>query len=225
MLANAPSHVTTTVWWPQVLVAACALVFTVASFWWLNVRRGRLVSFEPHSFAAYYSRPVLLVRLPLVLHNTGAAPIVVQDLRLAFPHEPDSVIPLPWRTTRDRIDPRDDDKPRLPAVFAVAGRSAERHFIEFGCPFPGFALEPRDYSARIEVELGHRKGWQPLLNLPIRAGHITTPDRYLAYSNSPNDVTPEDRQKAAAALQSVLDKVQAAQTDTRPSGTAEDDPA
>lgn len=98
--ASATDSSTTSIWWPSVLVAICALVFKVASFWWLNVRRGRLVSFEPHSFAAYYDQPLLLIRLPLVIHNTGPAPVVVQDMRLAFPRESTSVIPLPWRNIR-----------------------------------------------------------------------------------------------------------------------------
>jgi len=34
------------------VISACALLFTVASFWWLNARRGRLESFEPHTYAA-----------------------------------------------------------------------------------------------------------------------------------------------------------------------------
>ncbi|MFI6354226.1 SsgA family sporulation/cell division regulator [Streptomyces sp. NPDC050743] len=33
-------------------------------------------------------RSAVRVRLPLVLHNTGAKPMVVQDLRLTFPDEP-----------------------------------------------------------------------------------------------------------------------------------------
>jgi hypothetical protein len=139
----------------------------VGSFWWLNARRGRLRSFEPHSFAAYYTSALALIRVPVIFYNTGAAPIVVQDLRLVFPAERSSVIPLPWRTTRNQISPKKDDDPTLPAVFAVAGRTAERVFIEFGAPIPGVRLEPRDFAARIEVELGHKARWQPLLSFVI----------------------------------------------------------
>ena len=83
----AGSSTSTSPWWPAVVVAACALLFTVASFWWLNARRGRLRSFEPHSFAAYYTPALALIRVPVIFYNNGAAPIVVQDLRLVFPSE------------------------------------------------------------------------------------------------------------------------------------------
>jgi hypothetical protein len=37
---------------PAWLIAACALVFTVASFWWIQVWRGRTQTYAPHSLAA-----------------------------------------------------------------------------------------------------------------------------------------------------------------------------
>lgn len=194
-------------WWPPVLVAACALVFTVGSFWWINARRGVLQSWEPHSFAAAVLPSVLLIRLPLVLYNTGAKPIVVQDLRLAFPDEPSSVIPLPWRTSRKHLDPNQDDDPHLPAVFAVPGRTAGQYFIEFGCPLPGFPLELKDYRVRIEAELGHKRTWQSLLTVTLRVPHIAHPGNYIAYSNSPRHLTDEDRAKGEAALRSVMAKL------------------
>jgi hypothetical protein len=80
------------------VVAICALIFTVASFWWLNARRGRLKTFEPHTFAAAITPQIVRLRLPLVLYNTGAIPIVVQNLRVSFQSEQNSV-PLPWVTT------------------------------------------------------------------------------------------------------------------------------
>lgn len=89
-------------------------------------------------------------------------------------------------------------------MFAVPGRTAERHFIEFGGPFRGFRLQATDYRARVEARLGHMDGWQPIVEFTLRAGHITTPDRYLTYSNSPHDLTEEGVAKASAALAAVF---------------------
>jgi hypothetical protein len=66
-----------------------------------------------------------------VLHNTGAKPVVVQDMRLSFPQQ-SGVIPIPWRTSRSQLKPDADDGDQLPAVFSVPGRQAQQHFIEFG---------------------------------------------------------------------------------------------
>ncbi|MFJ5530275.1 hypothetical protein [Streptomyces sp. NPDC093261] len=187
------------------VVSVCALVFTVASFWWINARQGHLKSWEPHSFAAIVHPSLACLRLPLVLHNTGAKPIVVQDLVLTFPHEPASHLPLLWKSSPSRLEPGPGEELKLPAGFAVAGREAKQLFIEFEAPFSGFVAEARDYTVRIEARVGHRRGWRPLLTFTLRAANIIDPDRYTVYSNAPLELTKEGRQKAEAALLELLD--------------------
>lgn len=51
------------------LVAVLALLFTVASFWWLYARRGSLEVGQPGAYA--FASKVRL-RLPLAFYNTGA---------------------------------------------------------------------------------------------------------------------------------------------------------
>ncbi|MET7664634.1 hypothetical protein ACWGDS_48540 [Streptomyces sp. NPDC055059] len=188
------------------VVSVCALIFTVASFWWINARRGHLKSWEPRSFAAIAHRSMARLRLPLVLHNTGAKPIVVQDLRLTFPDEPASHLPLLWMSSPSRLRPGPDEEPELPAGFAVGGREAQQLFIEFEAPFSGFVLEHRDYKVQLQIRVGHRKGWRPLLTFTLWAANIIDPDRYNVYSNAPLELTREDRQKADAALLKLLDE-------------------
>ncbi|MFF9640534.1 hypothetical protein [Kitasatospora aureofaciens] len=202
------------------IVAGCALLFTIGSFWWLNARRGRLQSFEPHTFAGCATSSVTLLRIPLVLYNTGAKPIIVQDLQLRFPDEPAFIASLPWRTTRNQLKPAPDDGHAFPAVFAVKGRTAEQLFVEFGAPFPGFLPEARDYRVSIEAKLGHRQGWigfrtdrVELLAFTLRVGHMVSPDAYITYSNSPRDLSAGDVQKANDALEALARKL--AGTDLR----------
>jgi hypothetical protein len=191
--------------WPSgtVPVASLALVFTIGSFWWLNGRRGRLKSFEPHSFALGIMPAdlVMLLRFPLVFYNTGATPIIIQDMRLTFPKEPHATASLPWRNTRSQIMPGSDDRGTLPAVFSIPGRTAQQMFIEFGGPFPGVIPKARDYQAVIEVKLGHRRKWKKLISFTIRAAHITSIDHYIAYSNALHDLTPEIIAEAEASLE------------------------
>jgi hypothetical protein len=137
-VVSIPAHVHVEISGPQwpsasVLIACMALAFAVGSFWWLNARQGRLQSFEPHSFAVGIQQAtlVVLLRFPLVLYNTGAKPIVIQNMRLSFPEEPHSVLPLPWRTTRSHIKPTSDDGHAFPVVFSVPSRTAHQMFIEF----------------------------------------------------------------------------------------------
>ncbi|MEU2338404.1 hypothetical protein ABZ608_33335 [Streptomyces sp. NPDC013172] len=188
------------------VVSVCALLFTVASFWWLNARQGRLQAWEPHSFAAIVHGSTARLRLPLVLHNTGPKPIVVQDIILTFPDEPASHLPLLWVSSPSRLQPGPDEEAKLPAGFVVPGRAAQQLFIEFEAPFSGFLPEARDYKAQIQVRVGHRKGWRPLLTFSLRAANIIDPDRYTVYNNAPLELTKEDQRRADAALLELLEE-------------------
>jgi hypothetical protein len=167
----------------SIFIACLALAFTIGSFWWLHARHGALVSFEPQTFAAAATPQQSRVRLPVVLFNTGAIPIVVQDMQLRFPEGQGTI--LPWALTRSQLKPASDDGYVFPAVFSVPGRSTEQMFIEFGGPFAG-AVPAGDCQAQIDVKLGHRDGWDHLLTFTLRASRITDPHRFITYSNRPD---------------------------------------
>jgi hypothetical protein len=194
--------------WPSVAVASLALLFTVGSFWWLNARQGRLKSYEPQSFAACRTPDKLRLLFPLVFYNSGATPIVVQDMRLSFPEESRWKAPLPWTTTRSQLSPSSDGW-TFPAVFSIAGRAAQQMFIEFGGPFPIVTPLARDYRIRIEVKVVHRKRWIQLVTFTLRAAHVTEPERYIAYSNSAHDLTEETVRESKAALERLISRLQA----------------
>ncbi|MGW4913782.1 hypothetical protein [Streptomyces sp. NPDC004270] len=186
------------------VVSTCALLFTVASFWWLNARQGHLRTWEPHAFAAVVHSSTTRLRLPLILHNTGPKPIVVQDLILTFPDEPASHLPLLWVSSPSRLQPEPDEDAKLPAGFVVPGREAQQRFIEFEAPFSGFMPEARDYKVQLQVRVGHRKGWRRLLTFTLRAANIIDPSRYTVYNNAPVELTKEDQKRADAALLELL---------------------
>ncbi|WP_422734059.1 hypothetical protein ACN26Y_00345 [Micromonospora sp. WMMD558] len=196
---------------PSMLIALSALAFTIASFWWMNVRRGRLSASAPHSFAASVAPDQVLLNLPLVFHNDGAAPIVVQNLRLrlerpaghqtrrigASPEQPspdvfEVVDPLPvtmwWRGTRQEVQPRDGNRP-LPAAFPVAGRIAVLMFIEFGLRrVPDSPLLDGlggPCHATVEVRLAHRHRWSDLITFDLHT-QLVNVDNYIAWPNDPD---------------------------------------
>lgn len=68
-----------------IVVAAAALAFTIASFWWLNVRKGRLRVIAPHQAGIYPGQALFRLRLPLLLQSTGAQTFVVSDMECWFP--------------------------------------------------------------------------------------------------------------------------------------------
>lgn len=92
----------------------------------MNARRGRIYTFTPHSFAAADTKDQTIIRLPLTIHNTGAKPCVIQNLRLQFPTCAD-LPSFPWRGSRQQIMPEEEEKFDFPAVFAIPGRTAVQH--------------------------------------------------------------------------------------------------
>jgi hypothetical protein len=168
-------------------IATLALLFTIVSFWWLQARQGKLRSYPPHSLGYARFPSEVVIRLPLVLYNTGAKPIIIQDIRLSFTEKP-GVTPLPWRTSRSQLHPANGDSPQLPAAFSVPGRTAQQHFIEFGIelnnPLPGIDLKNRQYQVLVEVLLGHKKQWEQLLMFPLGVKDIKKPNANIAYSNT-----------------------------------------
>jgi hypothetical protein len=186
-------------WTPAVAIAVCALLFTVLSFWWLNVRRGKLKSFQPFSFAAVLNTDLIRIRLPIVFHNTGAAPIVIQNLRIAFPDEPNAK-PLPWVAARSHIKPEEKDGHAFPAVFSVPGRTAIQTFQEFGAKSLGFKLRAKSYRIRLEAKLGHKEEWQSIVNFTLEACRIEHPENFITYDNSPSIGPDEKREEIQIGL-------------------------
>ncbi len=191
---------------PAVVVAICAvavsilaLAFSVLAFWWLNARRGKLSAYGPHSFAADLKSGQLLFNLPLIFHNRGPAPIVVQDLLLRVDKSdeqrqselglPDQQPPAPlrmwWRATRPGLQPEPGTRP-MPAAFPVEGRKAVQMFIEFGLRQPAYVPRSGPYRTVVEAKLGHSAEWENLLTFDLPTEQVkegTAP--YITCSNDP----------------------------------------
>jgi len=68
------------------LISIFALFFTIFSFWWMNWRKGKIIVGPTRSFAATSKSEddLLIIQLPLVFYNDGAASQVIQNLRLTL---------------------------------------------------------------------------------------------------------------------------------------------
>ncbi|MEU9826535.1 hypothetical protein [Micromonospora chersina] len=151
---------------PSLAVAVMALLFTVSSFWWIQVRRGRLRCYTSHVYSGSFSPTKLVVVVPLVLHNPAPATLVVTDLRLridaskggpgielaAFPMK------LRWIASHTAVYPKNETR-TFAAPFAVDGRKAVERFIEFQRDDPPSLLEDGPYRATIEALVEPRSRW------------------------------------------------------------------
>ncbi|RAO09572.1 hypothetical protein MED15_05861 [Micromonospora noduli] len=161
---------------PSLATAVLALLFTVASFWWIQVRRGRLRCYTSHVYSGAFSPRKLVFVVPLVLHNPAPAPLVVTDLRLlidASKGGPSSDLAgfpmkLRWIASHTAVYPKDETR-TFAAPFAVDGRKAVECFIEFQRADPPRLLEDGPYKATIEALVEPRswrtrRRWSPLLS-------------------------------------------------------------
>lgn len=134
-----------------VVIAGCALAFTVGSFWWLHARRGRLEVPSPQSYAFAIAAGRIRLRLPLAFYNTGAISLLVKDLRIAFVDDAQQP-PLRWVTTRSMLRPDPNDNFAFATPFAVAGQDTREVICEFGEEPARFLPEPNSrHRLRLEA--------------------------------------------------------------------------
>jgi len=203
--------------WPgfaSLTVAVAALLFTIASFWFMNVRRGKLKVSAPHAYALASNNAVMLLRLPLAIYNTGARAIIVRDLRCWFGSDQTAQWdPLPWRTTRKTLKPESDDVKDFPTPFPVRGREAATLVAEFGHPLPGFSVSNGKYRVRVQVLDDASDSWYDLVGFDLFVNvKADAVGRYIAYRNLPPD--EEERARLAEQAEQRLDALRTA-LDTR----------
>jgi hypothetical protein len=183
---------------PSLAVALLALAFTVGSFWWIQVRRGRLLAFPPRSYAGAYLTNSVRVVFPLVLYNTGPTPIVVTDfrMRLGAPggddqaRQPMLPVDMSWQAIQPRLEPAPPGGERvLPSPFPVAGRQAVERFVEFARAVP-VELPTADgpYEVTVEVLLAHHRTWRTLTRFLLHTELVTSDDArgYIVRTNDPD---------------------------------------
>jgi hypothetical protein len=174
--------------WAPVTVAVCALLFTVGSFWWLYVRRGKLVVTAAQTYAAFLDEGRLILLFPLVFYNTGARDYVVRDLCIRFGDESVGV-PLDWERVRGGTDVSAHPTGELATPFAVPGRSALRVFAEFERRPAARTIDARAHPLVLQGVTDREDRWATLLTFTWdvsdhAAETIQQGQAFLAYRNA-----------------------------------------
>jgi len=174
--------------WPDgldtgVVIGAFALFFTVASFWWLNARRGSLRVARP---GAYVFADRVRLRLPLAFYNTGAVALIVADLRIVV--ETDDVRePLHWIAVLPSMGRSGDERSDFATPFDVPGRGTRQLVAEFGDD-KSWSPEPSSrHMLRLEAKVHPSDDWRDLAAFdwwaPPPTADVT---RMITYRNSPD---------------------------------------
>ncbi len=167
------------------LVAVLALFFTVASFWWINARRGRLQVGRPGAYA--FANRVRL-RLPLAFYNSGARALIVTDLQAVLVDDPEQP-PLRWIATISQLRPESANERDFATPFSVPGRGTQELVIELGHNHGWSPELGSRHRMRLQARL-HDRGddWQTLAEFdwyaPPPGAEL---GRYITYRNAPAD--------------------------------------
>lgn len=154
-----------------IVVSGLALAFTVLSFWYMNWRRGKLRVGNIQHFAAGKSlegnadeKNVVVIKLPLILFNTGARPLVVESFRLV-PKSIASLSVLFFERVDDRLimTSLDDQQIKndyffLP-VLIKANEVVKDNFV-FEARDSSFDFTQSRYMFNLEAQIAGRRGWR-----------------------------------------------------------------
>lgn len=148
---------------PGVVISTLALIFTVGSFWWIQVRRGRIRTYAPQSYAGAFPNDQVRLVIPLTLHNTGPAPITILDFRLRIDKPDEESLYLSWHATQPGLEPAPSNGGRkMPSPLPIEGRRTVDNFIEFARKDVMLEIKEGPYPVTVEVKFGHRKTWRKL---------------------------------------------------------------
>lgn len=141
------------------------------------------MSCEPRSFAAVFDSSRVILVFPLILNATEPKPIMVQNFRLTFPERPDNSPTLSWQSTQSELGRSATFKREMSAPFAVQGRQADRHILEFSGLAHDLESDLKDHTIRIEVKVAHHEKWDTLLEFILHAGHFMSAKQFVVHSN------------------------------------------
>ena len=171
-------------------ISTFALFFTIFSFWWMNWRRGKIIIGPPRSFAATSKGEddLLIVQLPLVFYNDGAASQVIQNLRLTLVQNGNrSAILYFNNTVPDLVNAQTREWARQ---FAVEGRKSYSSVFVFQRKPGNFIFHKGKCQAILKGKLNNDEKWGEMLtfDLQIPAKSINTMNsgQLAVYDNDPD---------------------------------------
>jgi len=148
-----------------ILFSLCALGFTIYSFYWMNWRPGKLGVTPSKTFAAACENGRVIIRLPLVFQNSGARPIIVQNLQLTILNS--HLAPLYFNAIIKKLDAEDDGD--YATQVALNANSTLELICEFKTNDTDFHFNEGKPSLRLKAQIDDNK-WEEIKTFQIYIG-------------------------------------------------------
>ncbi|WP_156945228.1 hypothetical protein [Arthrobacter sp. I3] len=168
----------------SVFIACLALLFTVGSFYWLQARKGRLKLYPVVTFSGYMDAARMVLRLPVIIFNSGARPRVVTALRLAALDDAGARLVLECQSFRKTISPEAGDREDSAHAYAIAGRQVVTKHAQFNVERLPLFDTRAPVIFDVEALLDHSIEWSRLGRVVVHTEIIWTPE-FIGYSNNP----------------------------------------
>lgn len=158
-----------------VTISILALLFTVFSFWWMNWRRGAIhLPRVLRSYSGCATGAKVLLDIPLVMFNSGAVPIVVENLRIRLRGSESNEERLFFNAVMLKL--ASDQGRAFARPFAVSGGGVTEFVAEFQSKGTSFEFREGEYWIAIDARVGHQDGWLELedYRLVVQADDLKT---------------------------------------------------
>ncbi len=141
----------------SLIISLLAIGLAAFSFWWLNWRPAKLYVATPPTYAGHGSEKLLL-EFPFVFYNSGARPVVVDNLRLQLPT--DGGEPLHFTATVEKLGT--DEGRAFATPFFVGSRQAVKLICEFQRNPGKLTFKVREYTVQLDGRLNGGLEWEKL---------------------------------------------------------------
>jgi hypothetical protein len=185
-----------------VFISCLALLFTIGSFYWLQARKGRLKLFPVIAFSGYWNKSRLVLRLPVILFNSGARPRVITALRLVTTDNRGKRIVLECHSFRKTIDPTSEDMEDMAHAYAIPARQVVTKHAHFAVDSLPVFNQAEPASFQVQALVDDSTNWRKMGNVMVHVEIMYT-SSYITYSNNPG-VWPANLQDDAADYRALL---------------------
>ena len=185
-----------------VFISCLALFFTIGSFYWLQARKGRLKLYPVVTFSGYWNKSRLVLRLPVILFNSGACPRVITALRLVTTDDTGTRIVLECHSFRKTIDPIPEDMEDMAHAYVIPARQVVVKHAHFAVDSLPVFDQAGPASFRVDALVDDSTRWRNMGEVMVHVEIMYT-SSYITYSNNPG-VWPANLQDDAARYRALL---------------------
>jgi len=167
-------------------ISAAALLFAISSFWYMNWRKGVLKAGGFRYFVAGKgthgnsdNKNLIIVELQIVFFNTGASPVVVEDIRLN-PRGSNNAGILDFEGVdtelwvdqlANHLEQKKIERNYFFLPVLIKPNQVIKETFVFQRVDASFLFEAREYEFDIEVITSDTKEWHPIKRICLNLGN------------------------------------------------------